>query len=113
MRERGWQKVATALFVTASVCKKKRMTEGKRKGTFPDATMNSHVKFMARGKSDTAVEGQEVRKDERGAGCNGIETKRNGRGIMWVDEAEAEVKWAKEARGGTESAQETGRVVCL
>lgn len=64
--------------------------------------MNSHVKFMARGKSDTAVGGQEVRKDERGAECNGIETKRNGRGIMWVDEAEGEVKWAKEARGGTE-----------
>lgn len=42
--------------------------------------MNNHVKFMAGGKSDTAVEGQEVRKDERAAECNGMETKRNGRG---------------------------------
>lgn len=42
--------------------------------------MNNHVKFMARGKSDTAVEGQEVGKDERAAECNGMETKRNGRG---------------------------------
>lgn len=48
--------------------------------------MNSHVKFMAEGKSDTAVEGQEVRKDERGAECDGTETKRNGRGIMWASE---------------------------
>lgn len=27
--------------------------------------MNNHAKFMTRGKCDTAVEGQEVRTDER------------------------------------------------
>ncbi len=58
--------------------------------------MNNHAKFMARGKSDTAVEGQEVRKDERAVEWDGSEMKRDGWKIMWVDEAEEEEQWVKE-----------------
>lgn len=45
---------------------------------------------MARGKSDTAVEGQEVRKDERAVEWDGREMRRNGWRIMWVEKAEEE-----------------------
>lgn len=41
---------------------------------------------MARGKSDTvAVEGQEVRKDERAVEWDGREMRSNGWRIMWVE----------------------------
>lgn len=51
---------------------------------------------MARGKSDTAVEGQEVRKDERAVERDGREMKRNGWRIMWVEKAEEEDECVKE-----------------
>lgn len=51
--------------------------------------MNNHAKFMARGKCDTAVEGREVRTDERAVDYNGREEmKWNGWRIMWVDQAQ-------------------------
>lgn len=58
--------------------------------------MNNHAKFMARGKSDTTVEGQEVRKDENAMEWDGRGMKRNGWWIMWVDKTDEEEEWVKE-----------------
>lgn len=82
--------------------------------------MNNHVKFMARGKSDTAVEGQEVGKDERAAECNGMETKRNGRrsggwcggggtGVSKVGERRREEEQQRFATEGTRVREMSGR----
>lgn len=53
---------------------------------------------MARGESDTTVEGQEVRTDERAMEWDGREMKRNGWRIMWVDIAEEEEEWVDEGQ---------------
>lgn len=60
--------------------------------------MKIHAKFMARGESDTTVEGQEVRTDERAMEWDGREMKRNGWRIMWVDIAEEEEEWVDEGQ---------------
>lgn len=51
--------------------------------------MENHGKFMAQGKCDTAVEGQEVSTDDRAADDDGREEmKWNGWRIMWVDQTQ-------------------------
>ena len=57
---------------------------------------------MAREKSDTAVKGQEVRKDERAMEWDGREIKRNGLRILWVEKAEEEDGEGGRAGGGAE-----------